>query len=213
MVTYVRDTGIGIASENVPLIFESFEQVDSGTTRRFQGIGVGLAIVKRTVALLGGTVQVESEEGRGTTFALRLPIGQESEALTGDAGPLADETSLSGDPIVLAIDDDPEVISLLRDSLAPAHFRVVGALNGDRGIELARILKPLAITLDIMMPEKDGWQVLREIKADPELRRIPVIVMSIVSERSLGFSLGATDYLVKPVDRRQLIDVLERSMR
>jgi signal transduction histidine kinase len=212
MVTYVRDTGIGIASENVPLIFESFQQVDSGTTRRFQGIGLGLSIVKRTVELLGGTVQVESEQGRGTTFALRFPIGHESEALIGDAGPLADDTSPPSDPIVLAIDDDLEVISLLRDSLAPAHFRVVGALNGDRGIELARILKPFAITLDIMMPEKDGWQVLREIKADPELCRIPVIVMSIVSERSLGFSLGVTDYLVKPVDRRQLIDVLERSM-
>jgi CheY-like chemotaxis protein len=128
----------------------------------------------------------------------------------GEQGAIPDDSALSNDPIIVAIDDDPEVISLLRDSLAPAHFRVVGALNGDRGMELARILKPFAITLDIMMPEKDGWQVLREIKADPELCRIPVIVMSIVSERSLGFSLGVTDYLVKPVDRRVLIDVLER---
>ena len=213
MVTYVRDTGIGIAPEHLPFIFESFQQVDSGTTRRFQGIGLGLSIVKRTVELLGGTVQVESEPGRGTTFALRFPIGHESEALVGEAGALPDVASVSGDPIVLAIDDDPEVIALMRDSLAPAHFRVVGAMNGDRGIELARILKPFAITLDIMMPEKDGWQVLREIKADPELYRIPVIVMSIVSERSLGFSLGVTDYLVKPVDRRVLIDVLERLRR
>jgi len=213
MVTYVRDTGIGIAPEHLPFIFDSFQQVDSGTTRRFQGIGLGLSIVKRTVELLGGTVRVESEPGRGTTFALRFPTGHESEALVGEAGALPDDALLSGDPIVLAIDDDPEVITLMRDSLAPAHFRVIGAMNGDRGIELARILKPFAITLDIMMPEKDGWQVLREIKADAELCRIPVIVMSIVSERSLGFSLGVTDYLVKPVDRRVLIDVLERLRR
>ena len=210
MVTSVRDSGIGIAPEHLPLIFETFQQVESGTTRRFQGIGLGLAIVKRTVDLLGGTVSVQSEPGRGTVIALRFPVGQESKALVGDPAAPPGDATLASDPIVLAIDDDPEVISLLRDSLAPAHFRVVGALNGDRGIELARILKPFAITLDIMMPEKDGWQVLREIKADAELCRIPIIVMSIVSERSLGFSLGVTDYLVKPVDRRVLIDVLER---
>jgi signal transduction histidine kinase/CheY-like chemotaxis protein len=210
MVTYVRDTGIGIAPENIGLIFDDFQQIESGTTRRFQGIGLGLAIVKRTVELLGGTVSVKSEPGRGTAFCMRFPLRPLGEALVGEQGAIPDEATLSNDPIIVAIDDDPEVISLLRDSLAPAHFRVVGALNGDRGMELARILKPFAITLDIMMPEKDGWQVLREIKNDPELCRTPVIVMSIVSERSLGFSLGVTDYLVKPVDRRVLIDVLER---
>lgn len=141
---------------------------------------------------------------------MSFPIRPEGESLVGETGVIPDDAALSNDPIIVAIDDDPEVIALLRDSLAPAHFRVVGALNGDRGMELARILKPFAITLDIMMPEKDGWQVLREIKADAELCRTPVIVMSIVSERSLGFSLGVTDYLVKPVDRRVLIDVLER---
>jgi signal transduction histidine kinase/CheY-like chemotaxis protein len=210
MVTYVRDTGIGIAPENLGVIFDDFQQVESGTTRRFQGIGLGLAIVKRTVELMGGTVSVKSEPGHGTAFCMRFPVRPFGEALVGEQGAIPDEAALSNDPIIVAIDDDPEVIALLRDSLAPAHFRVVGALNGDRGMELARILKPFAITLDIMMPEKDGWQVLREIKNDPELCRVPVIVMSIVSERSLGFSLGVTDYLVKPVDRRVLIDVLER---
>lgn len=210
MVTYVRDSGIGIAPENLDLIFDDFQQLETGNTRRFQGIGLGLSIVKRTVELLGGDVTVKSEPGRGTAFCLRFPIRPAGEALIGESGAIPDESALSNDPILVAIDDDPEVIALLRDSLAPAHFRVVGALNGDRGMELARILKPFAITLDIMMPEKDGWQVLREVKADPELCRIPVIIMSIVSERSLGFSLGVTDYLVKPVDRRVLIDVLER---
>jgi CheY-like chemotaxis protein len=210
MVTHVRDTGIGIAPENLGLIFDNFQQLESGTTRRYQGIGLGLAIVKRTVELLGGTVTVKSEPGSGTAFCMRFPIRPAGEALVGETGVIPEDSALSDDPIIVAIDDDPEVIALLRDSLAPAHFRVVGALNGERGMELARILKPFAITLDIMMPEKDGWQVLREIKADPDLCRTPVIVMSIVSERSLGFSLGVTDYLVKPVDRRVLIDVLER---
>jgi signal transduction histidine kinase/CheY-like chemotaxis protein len=210
VLTYVRDSGIGISAEDLKVIFDDFQQVESGTTRRFQGIGLGLAIVKRTVELLGGSVSVTSEPGRGTAFCMRFPIRPEGEALIGEPGVIPDDAALSNDPIIVAIDDDPEVIALLRDSLASAHFRVVGALNGDRGIELARILKPFAITLDIMMPEKDGWQILREVKADPELCRIPVIIMSIVSERSLGFSLGVTDYLVKPVDRRVLIDVLER---
>jgi CheY-like chemotaxis protein len=115
--------------------------------------------------------------------------------------------------VVLAIDDDPEVIGLLRDSLGPAGFHVVGALNGQRGIELARLVHPFAITLDIMMPDKDGWQVLKEIKAEPDLCDIPVIIMSIVSERALGFSLGVTDYLVKPVDRSVLLGVLDRLRR
>ncbi|HEU4642055.1 MAG TPA: ATP-binding protein [Gemmatimonadaceae bacterium] len=212
-VTRVRDTGIGIAAADVHRIFDNFQQVDTGTTRRYEGLGLGLAIVRRIVELLGGTIEVESTPGRGTTFIVRLPERPEPEAVLGEPGEIPADTELGGDPIVVAIDDNPEVVALLRDSLAPAHFRVVGALSGDRGMELARILKPLAITLDIMMPEKDGWQVLREIKADPELSRIPVIIMSIVSERSLGFSLGVADYLVKPVDRRVLIDVLERLRR
>jgi signal transduction histidine kinase/CheY-like chemotaxis protein len=209
MVTLVRDTGIGIAPEHLKTIFDDFQQVESGTTRRYQGIGLGLAIVKRTIELLGGTITVQSEPGRGTAFRMLIPVRADGQTFAGESA-IPDDAALSNDPIIVAIDDDPEVIALLRDSLAPAHFRVVGALNGDRGMELARILKPFAITLDIMMPEKDGWQVLREIKADPILCRTPVIVMSIVSERSLGFSLGVTDYLVKPVDRRVLLDVLER---
>lgn len=209
-VTRVRDTGIGIASEDRHRIFENFQQVDSGTTRHYQGLGLGLAIVRRIVELLGGTITVDSTPGHGATFVVTLPVHPEPGQIFGDTGFAEEEAGVDGKPIVVAIDDDPEVLALLRDSLAPAGFRVVGALGGDRGMELARRLEPLAITLDIMMPKKDGWQVLREIKADPALSRIPVIVMSIIAERSLGFSLGVTDYLVKPVDRRVLLGVLER---
>ncbi|MGH7719782.1 MAG: ATP-binding protein [Gemmatimonadaceae bacterium] len=207
-ITRVRDTGIGISREKLGSIFDTFQQVESGTTRRYQGLGLGLSIVRRVVQIMGGTVEVESHVGRGTVFTVTLPVRPDSEVIATSVEEPSE--GVHGDPIVLAIDDDPEVIALLRDSLAPAHFRVVGALSGDRGLELAHILKPFAITLDIMMPEKDGWQVLREIKNDPAISDIPVIVMSIVSERALGFSLGVTDYLVKPVDRGVLLGVLER---
>jgi CheY-like chemotaxis protein/anti-sigma regulatory factor (Ser/Thr protein kinase) len=208
-VTRVRDTGIGIAPEDLTRIFEDFRQLETGTTRRFAGIGLGLAFVRRLVELMGGTISAQSAPGAGATFTVTLPMAPKSDTMATVVEDVPPE-QLSTDPIVLAIDDDPEVIALLRDSLSPAHYRVVGALNGVRGLELARILKPFAITLDIMMPEKDGWQVLHEIKDDPTICDTPVIIMSIVSERALGFSLGVTDYLVKPVDRRVLISVLDR---
>ncbi|HET7585718.1 MAG TPA: response regulator [Gemmatimonadaceae bacterium] len=208
-ITRLRDTGIGIPPEQLGRIFDGFRQLERGPTRRFAGIGVGLALARRSAELMGGTLAVESTVDHGTTVVLRLPISADARV----QGAAVDEpvAGVSTDaPVVLAIDDDPEVIALLRDSLAPAGFRVVGALNGDRGIELARILNPVVILLDIMMPRKDGWQVLREIKADRTLHHVPVVVMSIVAERALGLSMGVADYLVKPVDRRVLLDVLRR---
>ena len=208
--TKVRDTGIGIAPNNIERIFESFRQVEDGTTRRYGGTGLGLAIARRLTELMNGTIRAESTLGKGATFVVTLPVVSEEEARAVAATQPPEPAGAASDPVVLAIDDDPEVILLLRDSLAAAGFRVVGALDANRGLELARMLEPFAITLDIMMPEKDGWEVLKELKADPELADIPVLIMSIVSERALGFSLGVTDYLVKPVDRKVLIDVLDR---
>ena len=209
-VSRVRDTGIGIAPQNLERIFESFRQVEDGTTRRYGGTGLGLAIARRLTELMNGTIRAESTLGQGATFVVTLPVVSEEEAQAVAATETPEPAGAANDPVILAIDDDPEVILLLRDSLAAARFRVVGALDADRGLELAHMLKPFAITLDIMMPEKDGWEVLKELKADPDLADIPVLIMSIVSERALGFSLGVTDYLVKPVDRKVLIDVLER---
>ena len=209
-VSRIRDTGIGIAPQNLERIFESFRQVEDGTTRRYGGTGLGLAIARRLTELMNGTIRAESTLGQGATFVVTLPVVSEEQAQAVAATETPEPAGAANDPIILAIDDDPEVILLLRDSLAAARFRVVGALDANRGLELAHMLKPFAITLDIMMPEKDGWEVLKELKADPELADIPVLIMSIVSERALGFSLGVTDYLVKPVDRKVLIDVLER---
>ena len=209
-VVTVHDTGVGIAPEDLPRVFDRFYCGERSRNRSLGGAGLGLAIARRLVEGMGGTIAVESELGHGATFTVTLPVHGRYGAAN-DTPPEDPAAQLPPDaPVILAIDDDPEVIALLRDSLASANFRVVGALNGHRGLELARMLKPFAITLDIMMPEKDGWQVLREIKADPELCDIPVVIMSIVAERALGFSLGVTDYLVKPVDRQVLIDVLRR---
>lgn len=205
--TRVRDTGIGIAAEDLQRIFDSFEQVENGTTRRYHGSGLGLSIANHMVRLLGGSIVVDSTPGAGATFSVTLPMRHESDAAP---TPVVAEDGHTDDPTIVAIDDDPEVLSLLRDSLVPAHFRVAGARSADEGVELARALHPVAITLDIMMPHKDGWQVLRELKADPELRTIPVIVLSNVSERSRGTMLGAAEYLVKPVERNILIDTIER---
>lgn len=205
--TRVRDTGIGIAAEDLQRIFDTFEQVENGTTRRYYGSGLGLSIANRMVRLLGGTIVVDSTPGAGATFSVTLPMRHEADATP---APVVAEDGHTDDPTIVAIDDDPEVLSLLRDSLVPAHFRVAGARSADQGVELARALHPVVITLDIMMPHKDGWQVLRELKADPELRTIPVIVLSNVSERLRGTTLGAAEYLVKPVERNTLIDAIER---
>jgi len=205
--TRVRDTGIGIAAEDLQRIFDNFEQVENGTTRWYHGSGLGLSIANHMVRLLGGTIVVESTPGAGATFSVTLPMRHEADAAP---APIVAADGRTDDPAIVAIDDDPEVLSLLRDSLVPAHFRVAGARRADEGVELARALHPVAITLDIMMPDKDGWQVLRELKADPELRTIPVIVLSNVSERARGTTLGAAEYLVKPVERNILLDTIER---
>ncbi|TPW18977.1 MAG: multi-sensor hybrid histidine kinase, partial [Elusimicrobia bacterium] len=110
---------------------------------------------------------------------------------------------------LLAIDDDPEMLRLLRDSLTGTGFSLIGASSGEEGLALARKLKPLVITLDIMMPHRDGWSVLKALKDDPELRSIPVIIVSIMENRALGYALGVADYIVKPLDRRSFLDKLE----
>jgi len=203
---YVQDTGIGIKEEDIPLLFEEFKQLDSTPTRQYGGTGLGLSITKKIVELFQGTVQVKSIVGTGSTFIVTLPMEVAAvEAATLLEKVPAEAQATPAVKVILSIDDDPEVLTLLADSLQGAGYKCVGTQSGQEALALARQLGPHAITLDIMMPHMDGWSVLRLLKSDPKLCKIPVFIVSITDNKSLGFSLGVTDYIVKPFDRKDLL--------
>jgi signal transduction histidine kinase/CheY-like chemotaxis protein len=208
----VSDTGIGVPEDKLELIFEEFRQVDSSTTRRYSGTGLGLSISRHLARLLGGDISVQSTFGVGSTFTAIIPLRYKAvhPAVAGATAPLtaAPAVQPEANRIVLAIDDDPDVIYLLQENLAEAGYRVLGAGGSEEGLQKARALRPFAITLDILMPHKDGWQTLHELKADPVTRDIPVIVLSIVDNKDLGYRLGAFDYLLKPFDREAILATL-----
>jgi PAS domain S-box-containing protein len=208
----VADTGIGIAEDKLELIFEEFRQVDSSIGRKYGGTGLGLSISRRLARLLGGDLTVQSTVGVGSIFTVTIPLGYgpAQPALSSPIPPCREELAdqPEADKVVLAIDDDPDVIYLLRENLAEAGYRVIGALSGKEGLQKARELRPLAIILDILMPHKDGWQILHELKANPVTRDISVIVLSIVDNKELGYRLAAFDYLVKPFDREAILAAL-----
>jgi PAS domain S-box-containing protein len=210
----VSDTGIGMTKEQMGKLFRAFQQADSSTTRKFGGTGLGLAISRHFCQLMNGDIIVNSEPGKGTVFTMRIPaevIPRPAEAPAKEEGPVRAAESLPASAaVVLVIDDDPVVADLLRRTLVKDGYRVEYAENGEKGLQLARQLRPDAITLDVMMPGMDGWQVMTHLKSDPELRDIPVILLSIVNDRKTGFALGATEYLTKPFDRERLTSVLGR---
>jgi signal transduction histidine kinase/CheY-like chemotaxis protein len=209
----VSDTGIGMTPAQMSKLFEAFGQAEASTTRNYGGTGLGLAITRHFCRMLGGDVTVESEHGRGSTFTLTLPADHDERAGLRVAGaPQVVDAGMPGGRAgtVLVIDDEQAVHGLLERELAGRGYRVVHAAGGREGLRLAREARPDAITLDVIMPEFDGWAVLRELKADPELRDIPVVLVTILGDREMGYALGAADYLIKPIDTGALLRVLGR---
>ncbi len=206
----VADTGIGIEPDQVEHLFEEFTQADASTTRRFGGTGLGLAITKRFCRMMGGDITVESEPGVGSTFTIRLPAHVERVETQPPASPTEMMPEDVAGRCVLVIDDDADARDLIQRSLTKDGFEVVTAPSGDEGLRLARNLRPAAITLDVMMSGKDGWTVLNELKADAKLHDIPVIMVSMIDDKSMGYTLGAAEYLTKPVDRALLSRVLRK---
>ncbi|HEY7247192.1 MAG TPA: GAF domain-containing protein, partial [Xanthobacteraceae bacterium] len=211
----VADTGIGMTAEQMGRLFQEFSQADASTTRKYGGTGLGLAISKRFCQMMGGDITVESEPGKGSTFTIRLPrTAQSEQRLTAEpqrqarAKPAHPIGAGSDEPLILVVDDDATVRELVQRHLERSGFAVVTARGGQEALRLVRELRPAAVTLDIMMPDLDGWTVLAAIKGDPASASVPVVLMSIIDQKNRGYALGAADYLVKPVDRRKLIETL-----
>jgi signal transduction histidine kinase/CheY-like chemotaxis protein len=226
----ISDTGIGISADALPRLFKEFQQADTSTTRLYGGTGLGLSISRNLARLLGGDLTVESELSKGSTFTLVIPIQYHSKSL-----PNADEaTRISSDykpvpaqvadlqlePVsakpgsakkqILVIDDDPNAVYLLQENLNQQEFEIIGRLNGQDGLRAARAQHPDAILLDIVMPGTDGWQVLHDLKADATTADIPVVLLTIVDNKALGFQLGASAYLLKPLNAVEVRDALHR---
>jgi CheY-like chemotaxis protein len=193
--------------------YENYFDSFPSTTREYGGTGLGLAISRRMARLLGGDLNVTSQEGVGSTFTLVIPRHYGNQAFTGAESPVKIESHRDAsrrDQTILVIDDHPHAVSLLREILEEAGYQVLAASDGEQGLRMAQEHLPMAITLDIMMPHKDGWQVLYALKNDPQTHDIPVVLVTVVDQKALGYQLGATDYLVKPLNADNLLASLSR---
>ena len=205
----VSDSGIGMTPAQLEKLFEDFTQADQTTARRYGGTGLGLAITRRLCRMMGGDVTVTSEAGKGSTFVVHLPAG--GEETTSDADEKTDITldrQAIGD-CILVIDDDATARELIANHLREEGFSVVTASGGREGLKLAEELHPVAITLDVIMPDIDGWTVMAALRGNPALADIPVVMATITDQQRKGMTLGAAGYLTKPIDRSQLISLLQ----
>jgi PAS domain S-box-containing protein len=212
----VSDTGIGMTQEQLDRLFQAFTQADSSTTRNFGGTGLGLTITRHFCTMLGGDIEVTSEPGSGSRFTIRLPdrtIRSEATELDQESRQVPLTGKSTHTLTVLVVDDDPTVHDVLSATLRREGYKVLHAVDGDEAVEIMRKTPPDIVTLDVMMPNVDGWSVLGIMKSDPALQHIPVIMLTIVDDRNLGFSLGASEFMTKPIDRARLVALIERFAR
>jgi signal transduction histidine kinase/CheY-like chemotaxis protein len=210
---HVSDTGMGMTHEEKQKLFQAFKQAGAAVARKYGGTGLGLIITRNLCRMMGGEVTVTSEKGIGSTFSIRLPAHKDQAQIEADADDSLKllKAALPADcPRILVIDDEPRVQELLVRFLTKEGFQVVSAGSGEEGLRLAHELRPGAVTLDVLMPDMDGWAVLLAMKTDPNLADIPVVMLSILDDKSQGFALGASDFVTKPVDRQRLLNVLKK---
>jgi PAS domain S-box-containing protein len=216
----VIDTGIGIPREKLGVIFEAFQQAEAGTARKYGGTGLGLTISQALCQLMGYQLEVTSEVGRGSTFRVRLtpgPVALSTQPpapapAAAEPTPTAEATAHLKGKLVLVIDDELDSRTLLSHAIEELGCQVIAASSGEQGLRMAREFRPHLITVDLMMPELDGWEVIRALKADPALSNIPAVIVSIVAGESRGRILGAVEVLQKPVSRAELLAVLHRCL-
>jgi CheY-like chemotaxis protein len=214
----VKDSGIGMTPEQVAKVFEAFTQADASMTRKYGGTGLGMTITRKFCEMMGGWVTVESELGVGTTFTIYLPltVAELKPAAAAPATEKQHETAAAvsavaaGGASILVIDDDAVSQDLLRTMLTREGYRVTIAGGGEEGLRLARETRPDVITLDISMPKMDGWSVLTALKADSSTHDIPVVMLTMVDNKSMGFALGASEYMTKPINRERLVGILKK---
>ncbi|HAV64380.1 MAG TPA: hypothetical protein DCY13_18680 [Verrucomicrobiales bacterium] len=209
IVFQVSDTGIGMTSEQMSRLFTAFTQADESTAKKYGGTGLGLTISRKFCEMMGGRLSVSSEPGAGTTFTVTLPV-RAAEPPGAPARSTASQKEKGSGIAVLSIDDDANVRELMIRHLSREGYDVETAASGQEGLRRARELRPAAITLDVMMPGMDGWAVLSAMKSDPALADIPVVMVSVVDDKNLAFSLGATDYVTKPVEWHRLSQLLRK---
>ncbi len=205
----ISDTGIGMSEVQMSKLFQEFIQADASTTRKFGGTGLGLAISRRFCHMMGGDINVKSQVAAGSTFTVRLPANT-TRPSTSDEEQALQITRSDATSRVLVIDDDPGVRELLARMLAKEGFNVATASSGEQGVQRALEFDPAVITLDVMMPGMDGWSVLAAMKNDPKIAHIPVVMVSMLDERRVGYALGAAAYMTKPIDRKRLVKTLGR---
>jgi CheY-like chemotaxis protein/anti-sigma regulatory factor (Ser/Thr protein kinase) len=221
----VTDTGIGMTPEQTTKIFDAFIQADASTTRKYGGTGLGLAITRKFCEMMGGKVSVVSTPGEGTTFTVSIPaevvdvrklsasLDQLATAIGAEPPGLPASPASGGAGSVLVIDDDPVIQELMKSFLTKEGYQVTVVSRGEDGLEMARGLRPDVITLDVAMPNMDGWSVLSKLKANPLLADIPVVILTMVEDKSTGYALGAAEYLIKPIDRERLVAIMRKHCR
>jgi len=208
----IIDSGIGMSQDDKKIIFEEFRQVDGTPTRKYGGTGLGLAICRKIADLMGGSISVESELKKGSVFTFNIPLKVVSLRSEKPAEPRVNVNTLiknRKNPILI-IDDDPEIRYTIGQYLISRGYDVAYAENGEQGLQKAIAIQPFAITLDVMLPKKDGWNILKEFKENPATRDIPVILISVMGDKKLGYGLGAFEYFVKPISSENLLSAFSK---